>query len=474
MIFVVTFFLNAATNFGFGISLSAILGPAEFGRFSTVQFAAVSMAVGMFDWLRVSTLRFAGDPQTRASIAASLEASYMVMTFTAMIGVGLTVMSGYSFGLGALALMLTPLLSVASHRVDFLGARFRAQDDGLRFASLYGARQILCYVGVLVVAYFTRSAALTIGTLVLANAAPAAFLSGNALFKGSPFHLANRDQIKDFLFYAKPLIASSFVYQLVGLINRHIALTHLGAVPTGQLSLAADLGARLFGVVNTLPELLLFQAVLRLDRTQGRAAAEARQSLNIALALAFLVPVATGYAVMAPTIECILVPAAYRGPFASVSVALAPGYLAQFAISTAIAPLVQLQGQTWRLTVASLFALALDVVLVYLTPLATSIEGLALAQSLSFGAAMAASIVLIFSASAVRPRPGDLVAVAVATLVMAALIHPLNAWSSPPLAALASALIGGVVLSAFYWTFDVGGLKTDLLRRFPQRTPKAA
>ena len=49
------------------------------------------------------------------------------------------------------------------------------------------------------------------------------------------------------------------VYQLVGLINRHIALVHLGAEATGKFSLATDLGQRLFGAANSLPELMLFQ-----------------------------------------------------------------------------------------------------------------------------------------------------------------------------------------------------------------------
>ena len=67
MIFALSFFLNAATNFAFGLTLSAVLGPAEFGRYSTVQLASITLAGGMLDWLRYSTLRFAGEDKKKKS-----------------------------------------------------------------------------------------------------------------------------------------------------------------------------------------------------------------------------------------------------------------------------------------------------------------------------------------------------------------------------------------------------------------------
>ena len=63
MLFAVVFFLNSAANFALGIVLSALLGPAEFGRYATVALAAITLAGAAFDWLRYSTaavLRRAG------------------------------------------------------------------------------------------------------------------------------------------------------------------------------------------------------------------------------------------------------------------------------------------------------------------------------------------------------------------------------------------------------------------------------
>jgi len=219
----------------------------------------------------------------------------------------------------------------------------------------------------------------------------------------------------------------------------------------------------LFGAANSLPELMLFQYVLRIDRTDGRAAAERQQSRNISLALGFLAPLAVGYAVMAPTFEALMAPAAYRGSFASLSAELVPGYFALFAIISAVSPLFQLQGLTWQLSLASLVALAVDLVLVEFTPLAASVDGLAIAYSVSLATALLATTIVAFRASKVRPSPRDLIVITVATAAMALVIRPLNGLPSHAGAALLAILVATVVLAGAYLTFDVGGVRTFLM-----------
>ena len=71
MNFAVVFFVNSAANFAIGLTLSALLGPAEFGRYATAMLAAMTLATALFDWLRLSSQRFSGDVEGRARIAAS-------------------------------------------------------------------------------------------------------------------------------------------------------------------------------------------------------------------------------------------------------------------------------------------------------------------------------------------------------------------------------------------------------------------
>ena len=460
MIFAISFFLNAAANFAFGLTLSAILGPAEFGRYSTVQLASITLAAGMLDWLRLSSLRFSGDAGARVAVASSLEAGYFVLTLAVYAVVGLAAACGVTFGFGLTLMLLAPLLGVAAHRVDFMGAKFRARDEGLPFAGIYALRQVFCFTAVVAVALSTRNAVMTVAALAAANLVPAILFSPRARVPGTALGEASAERLRKFFVYAKPIVVSLVVYQIVGLINRHIALVHLGAEATGKFSLATDLGQRLFGAANSLPELILFQQVLKIDRAEGRAAAERQQSRNISLSLGFLAPLATAYAVMAPTFEALIAPAAYRGPFADLCVALAPGYFALFAIISAISPIFQLKAATWQLSAAATLALVVDLALVAFTPLSASIAGLAFANSLSLVAAMALTAALAWRISDVRPRALDLVVIAAASALMAALIRPLNALPSHAVAAVSAMAIGGVVVAAVYLAFDVGGVRS--------------
>jgi hypothetical protein len=72
MVYAVVFFLNAAANFALGVTLGALLGPAEFGRYASVALGASILAMTFFDWLRLSSIRFSAAGERREVTAASL------------------------------------------------------------------------------------------------------------------------------------------------------------------------------------------------------------------------------------------------------------------------------------------------------------------------------------------------------------------------------------------------------------------
>jgi len=470
MLFTVTFFLNAAANFAFGVALSGMLGPAEFGRYSTVQLASITLATGTLDWLRYSTLRYSGDESARTAIASSLETGYFALALAAYLVVGLLVACGVTFNLGAVMLLLTPLLGVAAHRVDYSGAKFRAREQGLRFAAIYGLRQALCFSGVLLVAWRTRDAVSVVVTLAAANLIPAIVLGDWSRAEGASLRNASMARLAQFFFYAKPIVISLVIYQLIGLINRYVALASLGPAAAGELSLAADLGQRLFGAVNSLPELMLFQYALQLDRTEGRAAADRQLGVNMALVFALLTPLTVGYAVMAPTFEALLVPAAYRGDFARLSFEHAPGFLALFATISGVNPIFQLRNKTWLVTFASLSALATDLVLLNFTSLGGSIDGLAIAYSASLVVSLLVTLVVALRISSVRPRLRDFVVIAAATGIMAALVRPLNGLPSHALAAALGVAVGAALLGGASLAFDVAGVRSLAMAAYRNRS----
>jgi O-antigen/teichoic acid export membrane protein len=463
MFIAVAFFLNVTANFVFGVAVSALLGPAEFGRYATVALAAITLGGAMFDWLRFSSLRFAGDSEGRKQVAASLDAGYLLMVGLLCLGAGAVALSGVRFGLTPSLLMLTPLLAIALNRCDFSGALFRARDQTRAFAALYGLRQLLAFTVVVGVAYRTREAAPTIAALAATSLIPAIALASALRTPGARLNQASRENLARFFVYAKPIVASLVIYQLIGLINRQSALDHLGADATGQLSLATDLGMRLFQAINSLPEMLLFQYALKRERENGREAAERQIGVNIVLVFALLAPLAAGYMAMAPTFETLLVPSAYRGDFARLSLELAPGFVAWCAISSMLNPVFQLAKRTWPLTIAALIALATDLALLHFGGAARSTDALARAYSISLAVGFAVSLMIALRNPAVRPKAREIAIIAVATLVMALAIRPLNGLGSPAVAALLAPIVGGGVFGSALLAFDVAGLRARAL-----------
>ena len=360
MLFAIAFYLNSLGNFALGIVLGALLGPAEFGGYATVALAGVTLAAATLDWLRFSALRYFSDPTTRADTASSLEAGYLYVVALVMaltLGLGLC---GLTFGLSRPLFFMIPALAFALNRVDYAGAKFRASDRPHPFIWLFGLRQALYFTLTVGFAYVTRSAVATAGALAVSSLIAALALSPALRPPGAHWRRGRAQDLTVYLRYAKPIVASLVIYQIVWLINRHAALETLGPAITGKFSLASDVGQKLFMAVNSLPDFLLFQRVLRRDREEGRAAAWREVASNFTLMFALIAALTAGYVAMAPTFEAILVPVAYRGDFARLTLELAPGFCALSLIVSGVNPVFQLASRTLPLSVAAVIALGFN------------------------------------------------------------------------------------------------------------------
>jgi O-antigen/teichoic acid export membrane protein len=469
MLIAAAFLLNSAGNFVLGVLLSAILGPAEFGRYATVALAGLTLSGAVFDWLRLSTIRFAGDAQRQAAFAASLEAANLVITLTLFAAAGLAFALRLDFGLGTLLVFLTPLYTVAISRIDYAAAQFRARDLSRPFALIFGLRQLFCFAAAAGVAWLKRDAAATVAALAIANLAAAVALGPALRVRGATLKAASGGDVWRFFLYAKPLVASFVLYALISLINRQVALSHLGAAETGKFALAFDMSQRLFQALYALPEIFLFQYALKRDREQGRAAAEAQIGLNASLALAAFLPVAAGYFALGPTFEQLIVPQAYRGEFARLSLALAPGLICYGGIVIAVHPVFQLAQRTWPVTAAALLALATDAALLLFSDAGASVEGLAHAYSASLVVAAIAAAAMAFRRKSVRPSLADLAVLVAALAAMVAAVRPFNALASPWLAAAGGVSLGATIYLGILLASDFAGARHFLLARLRAR-----
>jgi O-antigen/teichoic acid export membrane protein len=253
--------------------------------------------------------------------------------------------------------------------------------------------------------------------------------------------------------------------------NRSAVAAAAGFAEAGYFSLAADIGGRIFSTLGAALDLLLFQIAVLAAETHGHEAGEEQVARNGAVVLALILPSAAGFWVLAPALEAIAVPEAYRGHFVHYTLLLLPGLVALALMNFALNPIFQIRRRTLPLVAAGGVGALVNLVaaLALANPFGPS--GIAAAQSLGFLAAM------LFLGQRALTGPDrlrlpwrDLAAVVLATTAMTAAILPLRGLS-PWLALPACIGLGGLVYAALVWRFDIAGLRTTVVARLGRAAP---
>jgi O-antigen/teichoic acid export membrane protein len=154
-----------------------------------------------------------------------------------------------------------------------------------------------------------------------------------------------------------------------------------------------------------------------------------------------------------------VVPEAYRGDFARLTFALAPGLFAFSAVHSMFSHIFQLAKRTWPLTLAALAALGADVILLRWGGAEASVDGLAWAYTASLTVGLVVAMVQAMREAKVWPPFRDCAVIAIATLAMTMAIRPLNGVGSPAVAGALALVVGGTIYGGAMWTFDVGGFR---------------
>ena len=118
----------------------------------------------------------------------------------------------------------------------------------------------------------------------------------------------------------------------------------------------------------------------------------------MAVVLAVILPTCAGLWLVLPSFQAIIVPEAFRGPFAVYLSAMLPGLLCYGLMQFGLAPIFQIGKRTLPMIVAALSACVTDVVLLAALPRGADGDWLAIAQSGSLGVALLVVLVL-------APRP---------------------------------------------------------------------
>ena len=96
MAVIVAFILNAGLNFGLGLLLAKLMGPADFGLFGLATTGAVVLNTLVFEWLRLSATRFYSNRVRREEpwIRHGLDRAYAILAVLLLVASALCAVVG--------------------------------------------------------------------------------------------------------------------------------------------------------------------------------------------------------------------------------------------------------------------------------------------------------------------------------------------------------------------------------------------
>ena len=467
MIVLAAFFVNALTNFAIGLMVAKFLGPDEYGRFALAVALGLVVQAFVFDWIRLSAVRFYSNKtrEEEPQVRATLDVAFAALAILVGLGGALFLLAGGGFGLSHVLIALALATSIVNGLFDYSTGLVRAAfNDGL-----YG-RLLLVKNGLSLAlttggAFVFRSAELALlGAIVSIVGSMMITRAGLTDVANTPLR-ASAWRARAYLAYSAPIVTANLLYLLAPLVNRTIAAHAYGFAETGQFSLAFDLGFRALQAMGSALDVLLFQLAVAARETHGVERGRAQVGSNIAIVLAVVAPAAVGMWFTLPSVEALLAPAEFRGPFGRYLTLMLPGLAALVLILFAINPIFQIEKKTWPMIAAGLIGAAGAPLIFWLLPKTADASSLALAQSGAYGAALVALVALTRAVEPRWPPARDFLAIGAALAAMCATLAALAglAPGAQTLAAQIAAGAGVYVLAAV--ALDVARLRAPVLAR---------
>jgi O-antigen/teichoic acid export membrane protein len=464
---IVAFVVNALFNFAIGLIVAKFLGPEQYGRFALALALGLVIQTAVFDWIRLSAIRFynertrADEPQVRATLDTAFALIAVGLTFV----VSLVLLSGVQFGLSNALIGLSLACAVTNGLFDYYSGLARARFADNQYGRLVLVKNALSLGLTTGAAFWFGSAKMALLGAIVSIAGSVISVRGALTDPGAEPGRAQFELGRRYLSYGTPIILANLLYLLIPFLNRSLVAKYYGFAETGQFSLAFDLGLRAIQAIGSGMDVLLFQIAVAADETHGLERAKEQIARNITIVLAVIAPACVGVVLTLPSLQALVVPYEYRGPFSQYLILMMPGLFALVMINFAINPIFQIEKRTLPLIGAALIGCVGTPVLVWLLPHAHDASGLAVAQSVAY---IAALIALLLFATTSRPRwpsAGDLARIAVALAGMVAVVAPMRAWQPGFVALAAQIVCGAGVYGALALALDIAGLKTPVIEK---------
>jgi len=456
------FLLNTITNFFIGLVVAKFLGPEEYGRFALAFAIAVVVQTALYDWLRLSATRFYSE-RTRdnaPAVRATMDAGFLGVTMFLFLSTGIYALIGPELDFESDLILLALLTAAANGIFDYSTALARARFHDHAYGRLVFVKNAFALI-------FMAGGALLFHSAGVALAGGVASLFGTVLFTraalrdpGAAFPAADRETAREFVAYSAPIVAAHLLYQAMPLASRSIVASVYDFAETGQFSLAYDLGMRAVMAFGSALDVLLFQIAVAAHEEHGEDRAKEQVARNMGVVFVFLLPACAGLWLVMPSVEALIVPGPFRGPFGHYLGLLLPGLFAMGFMSFGVNPVFQIEKRTAPMIVAASAAVIVSLALLFVLPWGRDASNLAIAQAGGYLAALAATVYFALRAQPVWPSSWDVFAALVATGVMYVALAPMRAFEPGFPTMILQVGAGGVIYGLMVVVFDIAGLRT--------------
>lgn len=460
--------VNALFNFLIGLIVARFLGPEEFGRFAVAVALGLTVQVALFDWIRLAALRFYSRATRRdePEVRATLDVSYGVVVAILTVGATLVLSFGPAFALSPELIGLALVATLVNGLFDYSTGLLRASFQDRLYARLVMVKNALALV-------LTAGGALIFHSATMALVGSALSLGGAVVLirsalsdPASTLRVASAPLARHYLAYAAPIVTANLFYLLIPFVNRVIVTKLFGFAETGQFSLAWDFGQRSLQAIGSALDAVLFQIAVAAHARDGAARAREQVARNLGIVLAAMLPSAIGLWLILPSIEQLIVPPEFRGPFDQYLTLLLPGLLALSIASYGINPAFQIEKRTLPLILAAAVGCAGTPLFMLLVPVGNDASGLALAQSCAYMVALALLVVLAVTRAGLRAPPlRDLLAAALGCALLLASGLPLRRLEPGALTLVLQILCGAAAYGLVALACDLGGYRAEVMAR---------
>jgi O-antigen/teichoic acid export membrane protein len=461
------FLANTIANFIIGLLVAKFLGPEEYGRFALAFAIAVVVQTALFDWLRLAATRFYSERarENEPVVRSTLDLCFLLVTLGLAISTALFAFFGPELDFEGALILLALLTAVINGLFDYAAALMRARFRDRLYSRLVFVKNILALVLTGGGALLFHSAGIALAGGIASLFSAVLTVKTSLTDPGTKPGVARRDMAWALMAYSAPIVAANLLYQAIPLAGRSFVASFYGFAETGQFSLAYDLGIRAVHALGSALDVVLFQIAVAAHDEHGPDKAREQIARNMTVVIAFLLPGCVGIWLIMPSIEQLIVPSQYRGPFGHYLGILLPGLFAMGLIQFALNPVFQIAKKTAPLVTAAAVSVVSGLVFVFVMPRGDDASSFAAAQCGAYVSAFAALVFFAARTKPIWPSLRDILATATATGAMAAAIWPLRTLS-PGLATLLMQVFAGAALyGALTLIFDTAGLRTLALAR---------